>query len=201
VSGVADPVEFWGGCARGAQQHVHALHAPQHRAGAAGVRPAGGVPADHSTRQRAHVPGVSCLFVLLLVLMIVRVMAGALGTTFCVCLLVLCALLVLFCHSIGLGPLVSDLLVAFLLITAYGSVLMCQVRLFCLHSLTFCRGTVGSSVTGNVRQLRLRTVPASFASSACRVVSDLLVPLPAHHSTRQRAHVPGACCRALMLIS
>jgi hypothetical protein len=36
-------------------------------------------------------------------------------------------------HSIGLGPLVSDLLVAFLLITAHGSVLMCQVRPVCCY--------------------------------------------------------------------
>jgi hypothetical protein len=35
-------------------------------------------------------------------------------------------------NSIGLGPLVSDLLVALLLITAHGSVLMCQVGLICL---------------------------------------------------------------------
>ncbi|KAF6254233.1 eukaryotic membrane protein family-domain-containing protein [Scenedesmus sp. NREL 46B-D3] len=33
-------------------------------------------------------------------------------------------------HSIGLGPLASDLLVAFLLITAHGGVLMCQAMVF-----------------------------------------------------------------------
>jgi hypothetical protein len=40
-------------------------------------------------------------------------------------------------HSIGLGPLVSDLLVAFLLITAHGSVLMCQVG---CHSYSYVVG-------------------------------------------------------------
>jgi hypothetical protein len=52
--------------------------------------------------------------------------AGALGTIFCVPAGVLCSAGIAYC--IGLGPLVSDLLVAFLLITAHGSVLMCQVR-------------------------------------------------------------------------
>jgi hypothetical protein len=50
-------------------------------------------------------------------------------------------------HSIGLGPLVSDLLVAFLLITAHGSVLMCQVRLAAVLMLCcFCAVVVLAQV-------------------------------------------------------